>query len=311
MSVVLVTDRYRTIRRVLDRLRAQTAKAELEIVIVIPTGDRPGDDGITLDDFGTKRILELPSIHPVPIARAAGIRAATAPIVFLGETHSFPHPEFAAKLIAAHDSHECDVVVPGIANANPESVWSWASFLIDYGMWLDALPGGPIAGGPTWNVAYRKASLADIDSRLEAAMEHGDVMAEWFRSARGRAWFEPGARLDHANISVAGRWLEQRYLCGLLVANSRKQRWSRGRRALYVLASPLIAALILYRLRRPVGALVAARALPILVLPTLVLGALVRTMGEVVGYMVGAPSGAQPRMDEYELHKLDFTSIAA
>lgn len=311
MSVVLVTDRYRTIRRVLGSLRAQTAKRDLEVVIVVPAGVKGGDDSVALDEFGAARIIEVESIHPVPAARAVGIRAATAPLVFLGETHSFPRPEFAAKLISAHDSREWDVVVPGIANANPESAWSWASFLIDYGMWLDALPAGQIPGGPTWNVAYRKSSLADIDARLEQAMEHGDVMAEWFHARNGRAYFESGAKLDHANISVAGSWFEQRYLTGLLVANSRKTRWSGAKRALYVAASPLIPGVLLYRLRRPLRALLGSRELSAKTLSALVLGVVVRTAGEVVGYVKGAPPGAQPRMDEYELHKLDFTSIPA
>ena len=34
MSVIVVTDRYQTIRRVLDRLEAQTVKDQLELVIV-------------------------------------------------------------------------------------------------------------------------------------------------------------------------------------------------------------------------------------------------------------------------------------
>ena len=38
LSYVVVTDQYRTIRRVVDCLRAQTARRELEVVIVAPRG---------------------------------------------------------------------------------------------------------------------------------------------------------------------------------------------------------------------------------------------------------------------------------
>lgn len=308
MSVVVVTDRIRTIRRVLDRLREQTAKDRLEVVIVLPEGAREGDDELSLLGFAGVRIHEIPSIHPVPSARAAGIRAASAPIVFLGETHSFPHPGLAAALIDAHES-DWDVVVPGIANANPESALSWASFLMDYGVWLDALPAGPIGGGPTWNVAYKRAVLAEADDRLETAMEHGDVLAEWFSARGGRAYFQPNARLDHANVSRVGSWIEQRYLCGLLVANARRKRWSLQKRMLYVVASPLIPAVILYRLRQPVKNLLSRGGMPLRVLPALLLGTIVKTAGEVVGYTFGARPAAQPRMDEFEIHKLRFTSM--
>jgi hypothetical protein len=308
MSVVVVTDTYRTIEPVLARLRAQTVRQQLELVIVIPRGSREGEEQAGLDEFGASRIVEVDTVHPMPACRAAGIRAATAPIVFLGETHSFPHPTFAERLLSAHES-EWDVVIPGIANANPASAWSWASFLMDYGMWLDRLPGGQIGGGPTWNVAYRTSVLAEFDGGLETAMEHGDELAVWFHARRGRAWFEPAAHLDHANVSLARPWLEQRYLCGVLVANARKRRWGIGKRALYVAASPLIPAVILYRLRAPVAKLLRAGELPGGTLPALVLGTLLRTAGEVVGYVRGARPGAQPRMDHFELHKLAFTDF--
>ena len=308
MSVIVVTDRYRTIRRVLGRLNEQTVKDQLELIIVIPAGAREGDDEPSLEGFAGIRIVEIPTVHPMPVARAIGIRAASAPIVFLGETHSFPHPDFAELLIDAHRG-DWDVVVPGLENANPESPWSWASFLMDYGTWYQTLPAGRIGGGPTWNVAYRKSVLVEADSRLEKGMEHGDDLAEWFASRGIRAYFEPRAKLDHANVSIAKWWLEQRYLCGLLVANARRKRWSGRKRLLYVVASPLIPAVILYRLRRPVKSLIAKGSLPAGAVAALVFGTVVRTAGEVVGYIRGAPDQSQPRMDEYELHKLAFTDM--
>ena len=50
-------------------------------------------------------------------------------------------------------------------------------------------------------------------------------------------------------------------------------------------------------------------ALPRGAVAAVVLGAFIRTAGEVVGYVVGARPDAQPRMDHYELHKLAFTEM--
>lgn len=310
ISVVIVTDHYNTIRRVLARLLEQTAISEVELILVLPVGRRDATEEARLSGFASVRFVELPSIQPVPSARAAGIRAASAPIVFLGETHSFPHPGFAAALIAAH-AEDWDAVVPGIANANPESPWSWASFLMDYGMWYESLPAGPIGGGPTWNVAYRKSVLAEIDSRLDSALGHGDEFAVWFHGRGGRTWFEPGAKLDHANMPRFQRWAEQRYLCGLLVASSRRSRWSNARRLFYIAASPLIPAVIAWRLRQTILGLLREHRLPFGTLPAFVLGTLIRTWGEVVGYARGARPDQQPRMDHFEIHKLDYLSMSA
>ena len=309
ISVIVVTDQYRTIRRVLDHLRAQTARNQIELVVVLPRDARNGEEEAALTGFAGVRFVELESVHPVPHARAAGIRAATAPIIFLGETHSFPAPELAEALISAHEK-AWDAVVPGLINANPASKWSWASYLMDYGPWHATGTPREIGGGPTWNVAYRKAILAECDSQLERAMEHGDVFAIWLREHKARTWFEPRAQHAHANVERFRDWVEQRYLAGILVAASRKNRWPASRRLLYVVASPLIPAVILYRLRTTVSDLLRKGQMPVMALPALVLGTILRTAGEVTGYVRGAQPHEQPRMDHYEIHKLAFTSMS-
>ncbi len=308
MSVVVVTDHYRTIRRVVQCLRDQTVRDQLELVIVAPVGVELGLEPAALEGFAAVKVVEMPRIRPMSSARAAGVRASTAPIVFIGETHSFPHAGFAEALIAAH-SQPWDAVVPGLDNANPESAFSWASFLMDYGMWLERLPAGEIPGGPTWNVAYKKSVLLDIGDQLDSALSHGDELAVALQARNHRAYFEPAARLDHANISQPIWWFQQRYLCGMLVASGRKARWPRSKCLMYICASPLIPFVVLSRLIRPLKSLARSGTLPLATVPLLVAGAIARTVGEVVGYARGPGGRSQDRMDEYELHKLKFTSL--
>ena len=58
------------------------------------------------------------SVNHLPEARAAGVRAASAPIVFIGETHSYPQPGWAEALLTAFEGPWA-AVVPAIGNANP------------------------------------------------------------------------------------------------------------------------------------------------------------------------------------------------
>ncbi len=309
MSVVVVTDHYRTIRRVISCLNAQTVRDQLEIVIVAPAGADLGLDAEALEGFAGIQLVEVDRVNPMSRARAAGVRAATAPIVFIGETHSFPHPGFAEALIHAH-AESWDAVVPGIANANPESAFSWAGFLMDYGPWLEALPAGQIPGGPTWNVAYKRDVLLDIGDNLASALSHGDDLAVALHARGHRAYFEPSAKLDHANISQPVGWFQQRYLCGRMVAASRKARWPRSKSLMYICASPLIPFVVLSRLIRPVKSLAQSRTLPLATPPLLIAGAIARAIGEVIGYALGPGAQSQDRVDEYELHKLRFTSMS-
>jgi hypothetical protein len=66
---------------------------------------------------------------------------------------------------------------------------------------------------------------------------------------------------------------------------------------------------IVYRLRHAIRRLRETGALPRGAIAAVILGALIRTAGEVVGYVSGARPNAQSRMDHYELHKLAFTEM--
>lgn len=304
ISVVIVTDHYETIRLVLGKLAQQTVSEQIEVVIVVPAGVVFERGAGELARYGL-RMVEVDDIRPLSRARAAGVRAATAPVIFLGETHSFPHPEFAAALIDAHEN-AWDVVVPGLGNANPDGALSWAAFLMDYGQWLEDLPGGMVAGGPTWNTSYKRAVLLDVGDRLERVLSSGDELPLLLRARGSKVFFEPRARIGHTNVARNG-WIDERYLAGLLIGANRRGMWSPAKRFLYVCASPIIPAVILSRIARSVGLLTRRGTLPAGSIPALLVGAIVRTAGEVVGYIRGAAPAATARMEEYELHKLSYT----
>ncbi len=141
MSVILPTDVYETIRGVVRRLRQQTVRDQLEIVIVAPVGAPLGLDESELQGFAGVRIVRVEALQPIGAARAAGVRAARAPLVFIGETHSYAHPTCAEMLIEAL-SGPWAAVVPGFSNANPRGSLSWSLFLMDYGAHLHSLPPG-------------------------------------------------------------------------------------------------------------------------------------------------------------------------
>src|SRR5262245_8258820 len=87
LSVILATDTYPTIRPVVDRLRRQTARGQIELMLVAPSAAAVSAVMAHRGDFADIRIVECPFDDLAP-ARAAGIRAAAAKFVFVGETHS-------------------------------------------------------------------------------------------------------------------------------------------------------------------------------------------------------------------------------
>src|SRR5687767_7145085 len=219
LSVVLVTDKFETIRGVIEALEQQTARDAVEVVLVIQSDERAKVDESIAERFAALRIVTVESIIPMPPSRAAGVRACTAPVIFLGETHSYPHPEFAAKLIAAHEG-PWDIVVPGLDNANPSGARSWSSFLLDYGYWLSGLQASEVPSGPTWNASYKRHVLMELDDILDGALSSGDELPMELKSRKRKFYFAPGAKLSHVNLEDRG-WMDERFLSGLVVGANR------------------------------------------------------------------------------------------
>jgi hypothetical protein len=307
MSVVLVTDTYESIRPVLDRLLLQTVKDELEIVLVAPSRQALGDAPMGLEGFAAVKVVEFGLPLVLGEGRAAGVRAASAPLVFIGETHTYPDPQFAEALTDAH-AGPWALVVPGFRNANPDSILSWAGFLSDYSAWSAGLPAGEITFLPIYNAAYRRSVLLEFGDRLGTALSHGDEMLRGLQARGHRAYFEPRAMIEHVNMSLPASFLGERYLAGMLIAMHRSPRWSWLQRLVYTCATPLLPVVYLSRMREGTRAVRKNTHVPFGVFPAMLVGALAKALGEMVGYASGFRAGAEPRMTEYELHKLSYAS---
>ncbi|HZR84103.1 MAG TPA: hypothetical protein VFD92_23605 [Candidatus Binatia bacterium] len=308
LSVVLVTDGDDTIRPVVERLHRQTARDRLEVLLVAPAGARAGVGfRDAARDFARLTVLEVESIAPLAAARAAGIRAASAPLVFVGETHTFPHPGWAAALLAAHRGPWV-AVAPGFGNANPKGALSWAGFLSDYGRWVAGLPAGEIPEVPLYNASYRRSALLDLGDRLVPALSHGDELPIRLRAAGHRVYFEPTARIDHANVARPRAWLDERFASGVLIGSHRARTWSALRRVAYVAGAALIPVVLVARVLPGVRRTARHARLPAGTLTAIVVGAIVKAAGELVGYAGGRTESPEMRMHEYEVHKLAYVA---
>src|SRR5262245_64440527 len=83
-----------------------------------------------LEDFGAFVIVEVGNATQFA-ARAAAIRAATAPIVALQEDHAYPDAGYAEALLRAF-AEGCHAVGPTLFNANPASALSRAMFVMNH-----------------------------------------------------------------------------------------------------------------------------------------------------------------------------------
>jgi hypothetical protein len=303
LSVVLVTDELATVQTVLEHLGEQSASDRVEVVLVTPA-ERLELDPPLRERFAGVRVVRVPDIDALPQVRASGVHAATAPVVALGETHSYPQPGWAEALIEAHRG-PWTAVGPTITNANPESAIAWANLLLDYGPWVDVEVGGPAETLPGHNSSFKRDVLLAYGARLGTVFE-SDTQLVADLLARGHSlYLEPRARTAHLNISQPGAWVRERLYAGRNFAAVRSANWPRRRRAVYALGSPLIPAV---RLGRTVRHLREVRRLRLLarVLPALVVSLAFSATGEAMGYALGR--GSLRRLYEMELHRVRYAS---
>jgi glycosyl transferase family 2 len=299
LSVVIPTDRFETIERVVATLRRQGASGSIELVVVAPSAQALSGHEGGLEGFHSTRVVEAKTAS-LPRARAAGVRAATSDVVAFAESHSFPEPGWAEALIAAH-AGPWAAVGPAMVNPHSTGGAGWAKFLVDYGQWVPPVAPGPVDDLPGHNSSYKRVLLLDYGAELERMLA-----AEWFlhEDLRRRGYtlyLEPAAMSRHISVTRLVPSIVEWFHYSRGFATSRSRGWPRRRRVLYVAGSPLI---ILVRLRRVIAAIRRtgqARLIP-RALPPAVLALAGSAAGELVGYAVGGGEGAEGT-SEYELHR--------
>ncbi len=304
LSVVLPTDSYETIAEVVRTWSAQSASRSIELVIVAPSAEPDGVERPELAAFHD--VTLVPSRpYPLPAARAAGIRAAAAPLVAIAETHSFPEPGCADALIEAHRGPWA-AVGPAMTNANPESLISWANLFLDYGPWVELADGGPADDVPVHNSCFKRRVLLDYGRGLDEVLSTEHFLVQDLKARGHRLYMEPAARTAHLNVSKPLTWLSERFYAGRGSA-ARARPWAGPRRLAYAAATPLIPLLRLRRILRLLRGSPRTRGLLPAILPALLASLAVSALGELCGYAFGT-GRAGPRCHEIEIHRARFVA---
>jgi hypothetical protein len=304
IAIVIATDSQVTLQPVLQHLERLDGIERLEVVIVIPSGEPV--ELLESSALPNLKIVRISSIYPLASARVAGVRAATAAYVFMGETHSFPRTGMFDAIVRAHEGGAI-VAVPVFENENPGELLSWAGFINGYAPWGTWREHGRITHAPLFNASYVRRFLLDMADELEYALTAGGDMMDRLADAGAFMTVDPSARVGHANITSLGHWLIQRAAAGRVIASTRSATWSRARRLAFAGAAPLIPAVLLRRHRSSIMKTMRRDRVSLMVLPVLAFGMLMQAAGEFLGYAFG-PSESFGRMyDRYEIRQLSYT----
>jgi hypothetical protein len=300
MSIVLVTpDRYQGLRQTVKRLRKQSARAQLELVIVGPSAAKLDIDAEELGVFCQFRIAEANPAKSIPAAKAAGIRAASASVVVMGEDHCYPRPGWAEALIKAHEQ-PWGAIGPVLWNANP-SLISWANFFVAYGPWIGPITSGVISSLSEHNSSYKRALLLEYDSCLETMLERESKLHQELQKRGYQLYLESKAEADHFNFSQLGISIVLRFCAGRAYGamRARANAWSAWRRIIYAGGVMLIPFVRLRHVLREIRRTKRQKELVPRILPALLALLTATAFGEAAGYLLGI-GDTQRQLDRFE-----------
>ena len=298
LSVILATPGvYATIRKTIQHLLSQTIRHQLEVVIVATSRAHLQLEDEELAPFCSSQVVELGSMRSIGNANAAGIRRAKAQIVALAEDHCFPDPQWAERLIAAHQGPWA-AVGPGVRNANPNTAVSWADLFIGYGPWLTPTPSREAEFLPGHNTSYKRDVLLEYENQLDSMMQAETVLHWDLREKGHRLYMESAASVAHTNFSLWSSWIPAQFYNGRLFAGIRARQKPPSWRMAFTLGAPLIPAVRLWR----IWAGLSSQELKVRFLRclhTLTIGLVLDGVGQMIGYAIGV-GNALEKVAQYE-----------
>jgi len=305
LSVILpLPDGTDSSAQTMDALRAQSVADELQIVLVAPRKTIVNQRWFESTEFADVKVVPIESMVSTAVARAAGIMAASAPLVVLAEDHSFPASDWAERFISAHQGPWA-AVGPAMANANPRRALSWANLAIEYGCWLDPVTSQTMDHLPGHNSCYKRDLLLAYGENLPRMLEAESILHWDLRSNGHQLYLDATAKTFHQNYTRFRPSLYLRFLGGRLFAVARGRRWPILKRAVYGFSGPLIVLRRGYRILRDlqrIGRL--NQFMPEMAFwLTIMLAA--DAFGEICGYLFG-PGREIAVLSEMEFHRARF-----
>lgn len=287
---VIVTsyDSHAILRRGLASLVAQPEIAEIVVADCSP--QNPGK--LLGAEFPRVRFLHFDTKRTVPVLRWSALELTSAPLVGALESRCVPAPDWAQRIVRAHDRAPLTPAVGGpVGPGSASSGFELGLYFCEYGAFAPPLPEGPARALSGANLSYKRSALLERPDYLESGRWETFLHQQWL--AEGRELHLCGAAIEFHNTMPPAVALRQRFHYGRGYAAERVEDVRGPQRWLYAAFCPVLPFLLTARMAaaaRRKGILgLFARALAW----TLLLNA-AWSAGELCGYLLGPDP--QPRI---------------
>ncbi len=256
--VVTITIGEQHLERCLRALAAQQSTAKLEILVPVFPWDNVQDlaarypsvlflpartrEGARPEDPGHEHL-------GFDARRAAGLAAASAPIVAMLEDHAIPRPDWCARILDAHDRYRWAAIGGSIVPAPGASLLSQAIHACDFGRYEHPRQ-GPAAYISDVNVSYKREYL-ELIHPIWREVYHETWVHDALSDLGAGLWLEPGIVVEHDRGATSlGALIEERFCWARLFAGRRAQKFSIAMRLVMALLCPVLPFVLLSRRAR-------------------------------------------------------------
>ncbi|MBA2271794.1 MAG: glycosyltransferase [Chthoniobacterales bacterium] len=219
--------------------------------------------------------------------RSLGVREARGASIAMLEDHAAVCDDWVRAIFAGSAKGKAIVGGP-IENDPRASLYDWALYFVEYGIYMPPMPAGetPILSGV--NIAYEREALASCRGIWDSVFYETDVNAA-LSGAGYKLFMLPEACVESRLQMGLREAMEHLFTGGRHFGEFRKLQSSSATRLLLVLAAPAILFVLLFRIVRQTAARQPARLGKILLgLPYLVLLLGAWSAGEAASYLRSA-----------------------
>lgn len=194
-----------TIRACLQSLSKQDFPLPFEVIVVDSSPD--GTPEIVRRDFPEVRLIQLSQRADPAVARNTGARQAQAEVLAFIDSDCQASPGWLRRLYETI-SQDYDAAGGAIANANPDSLVSWAGYFCEFREFLPLGVPRDVANLTLGNAAYRRDDFWAAGGFPPGCFPQEDqVFHHAFTGKGGRIRFDPGILVYHHHRSNLDEFL--------------------------------------------------------------------------------------------------------
>jgi len=278
VSVVIPSyNSERTIIPCLESVTNQDLEQQFEVIVVDSSVDSTSD--LITRKFPGVKLIKLHRKTDPGTARNLGVRKARGEIIAFIDSDCVASPGWLSGINSAHQSEYAAVGGP-VINGNPESIASWAGYLVEFSEWLPGNSQRFVKHIPTCNISYKRIVFERFGGFSAALYPQEDFLYNLKLAEVGeRILFEPKIEVKHSHRTRLRHFLTHQMRRGKSALEVRKRALTRGAFLVnYPYLAPLVLPLLLpkrvititvrFLKRRPAGVLTLLYSLPFVALGT-------------------------------------------